>query len=213
VEIPNPEEEEVPLARDTVGGHYMVGAAAGAVFPFGSFASNAPVSDYIGPGFWLAGDILYGVGRAVAVGAYGEVAMPSTKNLGTGHDFTTIAAGPVVRYHLVQGLRFDPWLSAGVGFRRTSGGPTAFTGFDWLRLQIGGEWYPFRQLGFGPLVELTLGTYIDRSDGSLGSASVNGTFVIGGRVVFDGPGTSGHNNPGAAGAVARSKRRTRGLAG
>ena len=121
-----PGDDAPPLvvlpARDTVGGHLTIGASAGVVFPFGSIASGtAQEGSLIGPGpRGSGGDILYGVSRTVAVGAYGEVATPSGRNEGSGQDFTTIAAGPMVRHHLAQGVRFDPWLSAGAGFRQTS---------------------------------------------------------------------------------------------
>jgi len=176
------EEEWIAPARDTIGRHLTVGAEAGAIFPFGSVAAGIPQSDLVGPGFWLSGDILYGLNRYVSVGAYGEVGMPSSHE--SGSSFTTIAAGPDVQYHLVQGVHFDPWISAGIGFRRTSNGNDAHTGMDWLRAQIGGDWYPIRNLGIGPVLEIAFGTFFGESTG----ASVNAHFVAGGRIVFDSPG-------------------------
>jgi hypothetical protein len=184
----DPKTAPVPLARDTVGGHIAVGAIAGVIVPLGSTASGTAQSDVLSPGLVLAGDITYGVSRTVMLGAYGDFGMPSGSGPWAGQNASSISVGPLLRYHLVQGVRFDPWLSAGIGFRRTSGGKDALTGIDWTRLQIGGDWYATSQLGFGPVLELALGTFLDSSASNLGAKSVNAHFVLGGRVVFDGPG-------------------------
>ena len=88
----------------------------------------------------------------------------------------------------VQGVRFDPWVSAGLGFRETHGANESFTGIDWARLQVGGDWYATSQFGFGPLIELSLGTFVGSSGSNLETKAVDAHFVIGGRIVFDSPG-------------------------
>ncbi len=186
--LPSDSDDSVRPARDTIGGHLVLGANVGLIVPFGLVSGGNAQSDLIGPGLWLAGDALYGVSRAVGIGAYAEVAMPAGKNDARGKDFTSIAAGAMVRYHLVQGVRFDPWLAAGVGFRRTGDGEASLTGIDWARFQIGGDWYAASQLGFGPIVELALGTFTGSSRIPLETKAVNAHFVIGGRIVFDSPG-------------------------
>jgi hypothetical protein len=142
----------------------------------------------MGAGLSIGGDLAYGISRTVLLGAYIDVGFPSPEGTSAKNSISTIAAGPLIRYHLVQGMSFDPWLSGGVGFRLTNDGPTSYTGVDWMRLAIGGDWYPASNFGFGPLLELSLGTYFAESPGSLGTAAVNATFVIGGRIVFDAPG-------------------------
>jgi hypothetical protein len=183
-----PKTPLAPPARDTVGKHIAVGAVAGLIVPLGSVASGTAQSDTLSSGLVLAGDITYGVSRTVMLGAYGEVGMPSGRGAWAGQTASSIAAGPMLRYHLVQGVRFDPWLSAGIGFRRTSSGNDSVTGIDWTRLQIGGDWYATSQLGFGPVLELALGTFLDSTASNLGAKSVNAHFILGGRIVFDGPG-------------------------
>ncbi|HEX7669638.1 MAG TPA: hypothetical protein VF395_08650 [Polyangiaceae bacterium] len=185
-------EPSIPLARDTVGGHLAVGAIAGLAVPFGSADSSVKLSDLAGPGLYLGGDITYGVSRTVMVGAYGEVAMPAGETCPcrpswSAQSVSAIAAGPLLRYHLVQGPRFDPWMSYGFGFRRISSGKDSFTGVDWARLQLGGDWYPSSRLGLGPVLEMSLGTFFD-SRGTLESKAVNAQFTLGLRVVFDSPG-------------------------
>jgi hypothetical protein len=180
--------EPVAPARDTVGGHFVVAVDAGFIVPFGSVASGVPQSRTMGLGLSVGGDLAYGISRTVMLGAYIDVGLPSAEGASSNHSISTIAAGPLIRYHLVQGMAFDPWLSGGIGFRRTTDGPTSFTGIDWMRLALGGDWYPASNFGFGPILELSLGTFFAQSPGALGNASVNASFVLGGRFVFDVPG-------------------------
>jgi hypothetical protein len=182
------EEPKIPPAHDTLGGHVAVGAAVGVIVPFGSIDSRTAQSDVLSSGLFLGGDIAYGVSRTVMLGAYGEVAMPSATGAESGKDVSSIAAGPLVRYHLVQGMRFDPWLSYGIGFRRTKFGSDSVTGIDWARVVIGGDWYPFDNFGIGPVLELTMGTFFSGSGVTLGDKAMNANFVAGGRIVFDSPG-------------------------
>jgi hypothetical protein len=169
-----------------VGGHVQVSAIGAIIFPWGSVASGTAQNDLMTAGYFLSGDILYGVSRSVTLGAYGEVAVPAGQ--GDLPSFTMIAAGAMARYHVVQGLSADPWVSYGVGFRRASNGTNAFTGLDWLRVQLGTDWYPWHALGIGPLAQITLGTYFSETNASLGTASVYANFIAGGRIVFDSPG-------------------------
>jgi hypothetical protein len=185
---PEPEEAPVPPARDTLGGHFNVGLDAAMVLPFGNLQNGVPQSRTMGPGFSVGGDVAYGISRTVMLGAYVDVGLPSARGAASHDSVATIAAGPFVRYHLAQGLSFDPWVSGGVGFRHTSDGPVSYTGVDWFRLALGGDWYPASNFGFGPIVELSLGTFFAESPGNIGAKALDAHFVVGGRIVFDGPG-------------------------
>lgn len=180
-------EGTIPPARDTVGGHLAIGALAGFAVPFGSIDSKVAQSDVLGGGLVLGGDVTYGVSRTVMVGAYGEFGKPADAGAWSGRAVSSIAAGLMVRYHLVQGTRFDPWMSYGAGFRRLTAGTDSFTGLDWARIQLGGDWYATSGFGFGPWLQMSMGTYLG-SSGSLDSKSVNAEFALGLRVVFDAPG-------------------------
>ncbi|HVU04696.1 MAG TPA: hypothetical protein VHE30_23235 [Polyangiaceae bacterium] len=182
------EDEDVPPAHDTVGGHVAVGAIAGYAMPFGSLDSRVAQTDVVGPGLFLGGDITYGVSRTVMIGAYGEVSLLSGEGIHAEKDASSIAAGAMLRYHLVQGLRFDPWMAYGIGFRRQKVATDSVTGLDWARIQLGGDWYASSNIGFGPVLDLSLGTFLSASPGTLESKSVNAVFVVGGRLVFDSPG-------------------------
>ncbi len=179
-------EEAVAPARDTLGGHFDVGINAAMLVPFGNVVAGIPQSLSMGIGPSFGGDLAYGISRTVMLGAYVDVGLPGAQI--PGQSVTTISAGPMIRYHLVQGMAFDPWVSGGLGFRYTKDGNTSFTGVDWCRLALGGDWYPSSNFGFGPFLAMSLGTFFGQSPGSIHSPGLNAHFLLGGRIVFDTPG-------------------------
>jgi hypothetical protein len=182
------ESERVPLARDTLGGHIGVGVTPALIVPFGSFQSGSSQADVMGPGFGVLADVEFGVSRTVMLGLYGELGMPDGQGAWSGGNAQTLAVGPFVRYHLVQGVRFDPWVGFGAGFRHTKRGDESYTGIDFARLQLGGDYYASKNIGFGPLVELALGTFVGADGATLGTKAVNAHLIVGARFTFDGPG-------------------------
>lgn len=149
-----------------------------------------PVPDTVGPGLALGLDAAYGVSRSVFVGLWGQYGRFASGSECDDCESTSYAVGPFVRYHLVQGVRFDPWVLAGLGYRVTELGPdqVRYSGIDWVRFSVGGDWYGFSNLALGALLELSMGVYNDRSEGELGGATPHWQFASGLRVVFDAPG-------------------------
>ncbi len=187
-----PVEGPPPGPRDTLSGHFQGGLTGAFALPFGTVSDGVSERDRVGDGIGFNLDLGYGVHRNVVLGVYGQLL-----SLGDGNDCSdcpanAYAGGAFVRYHLVQGLRFDPWLSYGIGYRFQSTDPSEgdsldYSGLDWMRLQFGGEWYAWSQLGFGPLLELSAGTFFSRPDGEDGGG-VYWNFLAGLRVVVDLPG-------------------------
>jgi hypothetical protein len=189
-EPPEPAPEPLPPGTDTVSGHLLIGVSGAFILPFGSLEEGTAQGDVFSSGSAFGIDVGFGISRTTFFGLAGQFALlGADSDCPTGCEATSFGVGPFIRYHLVQGLSFDPWLSAGIGFRQTSrdGGPS-YTGFDFARLAIGGDWYPFSNLGIGPVLDLTLSTFVSRSEGDFAGASVAGTFSAGGRIVFDTPG-------------------------
>jgi hypothetical protein len=193
VDEDEPEPPLIPPAPNTLAGHVLVSGSAALVAPFGSFQEGISQTSAVGTGLGFQIDVGVGISRTVELGVWGQ-----TLNLGDGNDcadcsLTSHAFGAFVRYHLVQGVRFDPWMSAGIGYRLATvsglpGGDIDYSGIEWLRLQVGGDWYPFRVAGLGPFFELDMGIYGNRSPGSLGDASAHWQFLSGLRVTLDVPG-------------------------
>jgi hypothetical protein len=183
-----PEPPLVPAAEDRLGGHLTVTAGGGVLLPFGSYDRSMPARE-AGVGLGGAADISIGITRAVAFGVYGRYFT---------HRFScdacrseTMAVGPFVAYHAVQGLRFDPWILVGVSYERATvsqpGRSARLAGLDWLRVAVGGDYYAFSGLALGPFVELDFGTFFERS-ASAAPATVHGAFLAGLRLGFDTPG-------------------------
>jgi hypothetical protein len=177
--------EPIPNARDTLGGHFVLGASAGAKWQFGSLEQNRKLNDFLGTALSLKLDLGYGVSRNVVLGVWGEFDAHSTpSDCRVCDGGKSIAGGPFIRYHLVQGTRFDPWGSFALGVRSTSVdtalGNKDYFGVDILKLSLGGDWYPTSNVGFGPYVTFDWGTY-----GSSGGHTGLGTGL---RLVVDLPG-------------------------
>jgi len=131
-------------------------------------------------------DLGYGVSRNVVLGVWGEFddhSKPS--NCISCNGGKSFAGGPFIRYHLVQGTRFDPWGSFALGVRSTTvdsrlGPSDDYFGVDIMKLSLGGDWYPTSNIGFGPYVAFNWGTF--------GSSGGHTGLATGLRIVLDLPG-------------------------
>jgi hypothetical protein len=177
-----------PPAPDSLGGHFVIAAGAAYVFPFGRLGSDMAQRRQLDPGLGIGVDMGYGASRQVIVGAWGQFALFPEGSACLDCTATSLAVGPFVRFHLVQGLRFDPWLSFGVGYRNLAiddGSQTeTFRGLDWARAQLGGDWYPSSNFGFGPFMELVSGGYFERPE-SAGALRTYWHLAVGARLTLD----------------------------
>jgi hypothetical protein len=108
---------------------------------------------------------------------------------------STFAVGLGLVYHLSQGIAFDPWMSYGAGYRSLtvdavlknelpgSGDHAHLGGLEFARIGFGGDFFPIPSIGFGPYLELDLGTYVDRP--AAPGPSVYAFFGLGARLIFD----------------------------
>lgn len=181
-----------PFATDTRGGHFVLGASAGFVVPFGEVSREKDFFSLIDVGFGAGADIGYGVSRHLVVGTYGELQLHGDASACVGCSASSLGVGAFVRYYLVQGLRFDPWISYGIGYRglnvtTANDASLDYAGLEWLRLQVGGDWYALSQLAFGPYLELGAASFFDVPDGER-RRGVNWRFQSGVRITFDFPG-------------------------
>lgn len=192
VPVPNnePESPLVPDAKDTLGGHFVMGGSAAFVVPWGDLQQGTEASD-LGPGYGFGLDLGYGLSRSVVIGAWGQYSLYVDTADCVHCSGSSYAVGPFVRYHLVQGMRFDPWLLAGIGYRFMTvdleAGKGDYSGVEWMRFALGGDYYPFGSFGFGPIVELDAGVFGKHPDESSGE-KLHFTFVGGLRLVLDVPG-------------------------
>ncbi len=198
----DPEAERLPplpSPTDTLTGHLVAAAGGGLVLPFGQLQSGLLQSRVLGTGYALDLDVGMGISRTVAAGLWGEYGAYGAGARCDDCSATTMAFGAFVRYHLVQGVRFDPWISAGIGYRMTKIETDAssfdYAGFDLLRLKFGGDWYAFKNIGFGPFIQLDTGLYGSRpndvsalADLESDELALNFAFTFGARITLDTPG-------------------------
>lgn len=177
--------EPIPSAHDTLGGHFVLGAALGAKWQFGNLEQDQKLNDRLGTALALNLDLGYGLTRNIVLGVWGEFdnhGTPSGCRVCNGGK--SFAGGPFIRYHLVQGTRFDPWGEFALGVRSTNvdtdAGSKDYFGVDIMKLTLGGDWYPTSNIGFGPYVSFDWGTY--------GSSGGHTGLATGLRVVLDIPG-------------------------
>ena len=216
-----------PAAPDLRAGHFFVIGKASLVGPSGSVARGLPTEEVSQTGWSFGGIVGIGLSRYAVLEAFGSYTLldgsctdcdvpdgqPDPDLRARSYD-----AGLGFYYHLAQGIAFDPWISYGVAFRSFSftapdsalfldgRGEGTYTGLDFARIAIGGDFYPVPGFGFGPFVELDLGTYVDRPepvDPTNAGPSVHAFFQLGVRVALDPVSLFGHgpSAPSKSGAV------------
>ena len=193
-----PEPPLIPAAHDTLAGHVALGVSALWAVPFGELQDGYSQTRLIGSGPGFGAELGIGISRTVALGAWGQLLRFGDNDDCTSCSASSFGIGAFVRYHLVQGTRFDPWMTAGIGYRKTSiqdfpDGDLDYSGIEWLRLQVGGDWYPINFLGIGPLIELDMGIYSDRSGSGAPALpafeqAAHWQFIVGARITLDVPG-------------------------
>jgi hypothetical protein len=200
----------VPRAKDLLRGHLLVGASVGPAWSLGKLGSNVAAVRGLGTGLALQADVGVGLSRSVVLGVWGNFARYSdgdtcdTVLINPEHpeqdcSSYSFAVGPFVRYHLSQGLRFDPWILVGAGYRKVSFDQTTlqlpeiatetqtYSGLTWLRLELGADYYVWSGLGLGPYGALSLSSYARRPE-SAGDPAVNTELSFGVRLLLDLPG-------------------------
>ncbi|HTQ05797.1 MAG TPA: hypothetical protein VMI54_18170 [Polyangiaceae bacterium] len=191
VEMDEPPPPLVPAAHDTLSGHWTAGLAAAVEAPFGQLTLDE--TSGLGAGYGGIVDLGFGVSRTVVVGLWGNF-------FEYGSSQSSFALGPSVTYHLVQGVRFDPWVLAGAGYRSLSldagGVKRHFAGFEFAHVMIGGDYFVFSGFGLGPWLDFDSGVFTTRPSTNAAGGSQDHTpgmathfaFSGGLRVVLDLPG-------------------------
>ncbi len=188
--------EPIPSAHDTLSKHFVLGASLGAKWPFGSLSDGTKQDQALAAGLALNLDLGVGLSRNVVLGVWGEFDDYSSPSGCPSCATKSFAGGPFLRYHIVQGTRFDPWGAVALGLRQTTvdgatslGSSSAtFAGPDWLRLALGGDWYPLANVGIGPYVEFDMGAYNRHPHSSTVGTELHTGLGTGLRLTLDFPG-------------------------
>lgn len=177
---------------DQLSGHLRVGIGLGFSSFSGHFLSQAPIGENLAGGWLPNVDAALGLSRHLELVIAGDFSS-SLAGSGCGDcSAKSWAIGPMLRYHLVEGTRFTPWLALGLAYRHVSwtgpsySAPLEADAIDFLRLALGGDWYATSNVAFGPSLGLGLSVAPAPPDGTDGR--VFALIHAGIRVVLDMPG-------------------------
>jgi outer membrane protein W len=166
-------------------GGFEVGLRTGYAIAMGDSAKNSPLSDSVSGQIPIWLDAGYRINPSWYVGAYGQYgfgmvaskvkdACAATGRSCSAHD---IRFGANVHYHIMPAESFDPWVGLGLGYEIMStsssggGGPdgsSSAKGFEFLNVQVGGDYKVTPQLGIGPFVSFSVGQFSSASASSAG---------------------------------------------
>ena len=191
------ESTAVPFADDLLSGHLQVGLSAAYAVPFGRLSNAASRSERSGPGGTFALDLNYGVDRFVALGAYGQYSIFGGSGACDSCSAREWGAGLQVGYHPAQGLRIDPWLTYGVGYRALTVDSSEvdalvdesarYDQLEWMRLGLGADWYATSGWILSPFARFSAASTLTAANEER-AGRVNLRFVFGLRVALDVPG-------------------------
>ena len=142
-------------------------------------------NSYAGPQVSLG--LGYGLSRYLDAGL--SLTYENLSYRGSCHDCSARLLSPVLQlgYHLVQGVRFDPWVRIGVGLSTlrltTPAVKFDYLGVDWIDASVGGDWYATKEVAVGPELSFSLNTYAKHPEGTQWAASER--IALGLRVTFD----------------------------
>jgi hypothetical protein len=182
----------VPRESDLLGSHVLVGGAIGPAWTLGNLGSDFAASRAFGSGLGFRADVGLGLSRSVVFGVWGGYTTYGNGSACSDCAGRAFSVGPFVRYQLSQGLRFDPWFTIGGSYRQLSfaddaGATGKFKGIEWLRVEMGADYYVLSGFGIGPYGALGLSSYSKRPS-SAGNASVSTELTFGLRLLLDVPG-------------------------
>ena len=174
-------------ANDTLTHHLLLSFGTAYTGLFGSLDSATSLPNRLGGGYSIIGGVGYGLSRNVETELEGSFAAFGADSGCPSCSAKAYDAIVAIRYHLVQGERFDPWVRFGFGASilrfDDDGAKRNYIGFQWLNATVGGDWYMTRTFAFGPLVSLAMTSYLDHPSGANISIAFKG--LVGINVTFD----------------------------
>jgi hypothetical protein len=167
---PDTEPKLRPGARDNdlLSRHWLLGASVSYSTPFGNFTSHSPIGSRLGAAYVVGLDAGYGLTRHLQVSLAGEFVQVTSGSKCSSCDAASYSLGARVRYHLVEGTRFDPWVGYGFGYRQTmfdtNDDSVTFDAIEPIRLELGGDWYASSVFTLGPILAVGVDRTIQSDD-------------------------------------------------
>jgi hypothetical protein len=173
-EVSHTPAEAKPLLRpgapyqDPLSRHWFLGASASYGTVLGNFSSKVPIGDRLGDALIFGLDVGYGLTTHWELALAGDFSLVSDGDSCSVCEAASYGAGPRLRYHLVGGTRFSPWVSYGFSLRQTSldqqDGSASFTALEPVRLELGGNWYVTSNFLLGPVLAAGVARSVSTTD-------------------------------------------------
>jgi hypothetical protein len=195
---PPAEEEEAPPGPprprppDERTGHILLTGRGGVISPFGDVTSGIDVTGALTGGGSIGGSLGVGISRFTSIEIGGDYASLGATSTCPGCSGRSYDFGAGFVYHVIQGIAVDPWIGFGMAYRSSplvygplgapllvAPGSASYKGFDFARMSMGASFYPTPFFGFGPFVELDLGSYLSRPCSSAPEAAPTGPGCLG----------------------------------
>jgi hypothetical protein len=161
-------------------GHFRLGVALTGSASGGDFGTTLRYGSTLGAG--AAFDLAFGISESAMLGLHGSLGWFGAGSECSNCSFLSPSGGAFIRYHLVHGLRLDPWISYGLGVRAfDTSGPNAAgsaLAFEWMRATVGADWFASKNLAFGPFLELRLATTTSTTHGDSGQTLYEGNLGL-----------------------------------
>ena len=154
---------------------FTMGLRLGYAIPMGDAAGLATMDDFFGGSVPLWVDLGYRIDRSMFIGAYlqyafGTVGDPFNATCtasGIDCSASTLRIGAEFLYKFMPDASFAPWVGVGIGYEVTSitasvagaSASTDFSGFEFVNLQLGGDFKVGSNFALGPYVALSVAQY------------------------------------------------------
>ena len=180
---------------------FTMALRVGYALPMGDFVSGGGMDQFLGGAVPLWVDLGYRINRSMFVGAYFQYAFGSTAGVykdtcaAVGADCTPSITriGAEFLYRFSPDASFIPWGGIGLGYETVTfnesfagmSGSSSASGFEFLNLQLGGDFKVSPSFALGPYVALSIASYTS-IEGVVGfSSSTHEWLQLGLKGTFD----------------------------
>ena len=161
-----------------------VSTRIGYSLPAGSTSENNSLGDTVSGQLPVQIDVGYRINSHFYIGAYGQLGTALLKGdcADTNCSARNTRVGVSAQYYILPEAKFTPWLGVGTGYewltvkQSIDGENVSSTlhGFEFVNLQIGGDYRVSNRFALGPFASASLGQYsqgsVGGSDGEVSSA-------------------------------------------
>jgi hypothetical protein len=164
----------LPLGNST-------GAPSGATAPSLSDSISGMVPIWVDAGYRLNPNMMVGAFFQYGFAFVNTGKQPACNLAGASCSANDVMFGAQFHYHLMPDQTIDPWAGIGIGYEilnaSSSGGSGNLNGFQFVNVQVGGDYKAMPNLGIGPFVAFSLGQFSNCSISGASSCTIPNTAM------------------------------------